>query len=115
MAALPKTNMNYRPYQAFTLTSGFALIIPPNVGLAIITSTAALTGANTITLPDNAADGDEYYIVSQQGASGVTVGVSAQAAANGVTILAGPSAVTALTAGTQVGYVKVRNSWLRIQ
>jgi hypothetical protein len=115
MAALPKTNMNYRPYQAFALASSFALVIPPNVGLTAITSAAALTGTNTITLPDNAADGDEYYIVSQRGASGVTVGVSAQAAANGVTILAGPTAVTALTAGVQVGYAKVGMSWLRIQ
>lgn len=115
MAALPKTNMNYRPYQAFALASSFALLVPPNVGLAVITSAAALTGTNTIQLPDNAQDGDEYYIVSQRAVSGITVGVSTQAAANGVTIAAGPAAVTALAAGTQVGYVKMGNTWMRIQ
>jgi chemotaxis receptor (MCP) glutamine deamidase CheD len=110
MPALPKTNTNWRPYQAFAVAASFTQVLPSNVGTIVFQPTGAIAGTNAITLPANTQDGDEVYVVSQYGITGITV-----SAPSNSSILAGPSALTALTAGVQVGYLKVGNSWLRVQ
>jgi len=110
MPALPKTNTNWRPYQAFVVAASFTLVLPPNVGTILLQPAAAIAGTNAITLPQNTLDGDEIYLAATYGITGITV-----SAPSGQTITAGPSAVTAVTAGTQVGYIKQGNAWTRIQ
>jgi len=111
MANLPKTNTNSRPYQALSIVAAGTLVLPPNVATFLLTSSGAVAG-QTIDLPWNTLDGDEIYIVSQYAVSGVTVAVQS---GSGQTIAAGPGAVTALTAGVQVGYLKSGNTWYRVQ
>jgi hypothetical protein len=109
MSSLPKTSTNTRPYEAFAIAAGFTLTLPPNTEICYLSSSAAVAGTNVINLPLQAVDGDTVSIVASHAVSGITVAPSGSA-----TILAGPSAVTALTAGTAVKYMNVLGNWLRI-
>lgn len=110
MADQPKTNSNWRQTQTFVVTASFTLKLPPNVGKILLLPAAALTGTNVIYLPYDTRPGDSVAIVSQYGITGLTISPRTETTD---TILAGPAAVTALTAGTPVRYTKHGNGWLR--
>lgn len=109
MANLPKTNTNFHPYLPIAITTGNTVALPPNTGTVALTSSGTVA-AQTLTLPGNMSDGDEIYIVSQYAITALTV-----SAPTGSSILAGPAAPTTLAAGTQIGYLKIGNNFLRVQ
>lgn len=122
MPALPKTNTNFKSYAIYptTLNNGgaglaasFTITLQPNVLTHVLTATSAGTvaGTNVINLPANWADGDEVYIMSNVAVTGLTV-----VAPSGATIdTLGAAAVTALTAGVQVGYLRQGTTIRRVQ
>jgi hypothetical protein len=111
MAVLPKTQTNWREYEAYTVAASFTLTAPSNVSNVVLLEAGAIAGTNQIYLPSNFPDGDTIGFVSQYAISGLTVSVQS---GSGATILAGPAAATAIAAGSSIKYIKIGLNWLRV-